>query len=397
MKKQIPIESLRIGMYVCAIEAQWLHTPFWCHAFLVESKEQIAKLSKYCRRVTVDTEREVMLAQEVEQTKNNNIVIKAKSQERQRTAYSKHKTMHSCRTVHSKGVSVLNEIFSDVRFGKSLDTGAAKHVVTELTTHVISHTDAMLYLAQMRKKSNCLAQKSVNVCIFSLAFGKHIGIANKKMLHLGLGALLHDVGMLYVTPEVLAQNRAFTVEQRQKMQRHPQLGVDILNKAPDIPQDVKDIVLCHHERIDGQGYPSGLAERKMSLLTRMVAITSVYEALTRQRSYQQMYSPIEALQYLYSRRAAEFDERLVEKFIHALSIYPIGCVVETSSGEIAVVVKACNESRLRPTLELLSGNKCGHKLDLSDRQYMHMEIKAVMSPNDPRISQILEKLAETVL
>ncbi|ESP90590.1 HD-GYP domain-containing protein [Pseudoalteromonas luteoviolacea] len=397
MKKQIPIESLRIGMYVCAIEAQWLKTPFWCHAFLVQSDEQITKLSKYCRRVTIDTEREVVFAQEVKQAQNNNSIKTAKSEKRLRTAYNKQKTMHSCRTVHGKGVSVLNEIFSDVRFGKSLDTDAAKHVVTELTTHVISNTDAMLYLAQMRKKYNCLAQKSVNVCIFSLVFGKHIGIANKKMLHLGLGALLHDIGMLYITPEVLAQSRTLTEEQRQKMQRHPQLGVDILNKAPDIPQDVKDIVLCHHERIDGQGYPSGLAERKMSLLTRMVAITSVYEALTRQRSYQQMYSPIEALQYLYSRRAVEFDERLVEKFIHALSIYPIGCVVETSSGEIALVVKACNENRLRPTIELLSGNKCGHKLDLSDKQHMQMGIKAVISPSDPRVSPILEKLAETVL
>ncbi|SFB87672.1 HD-GYP domain-containing protein [Pseudoalteromonas denitrificans] len=403
MKKKIPVKDLKIGMFVCAVETHWLKTPFLFHAFLIESQQHIKKLIQCCRQVTIDTTKGTNVHEE-----NNTLTkqlieeVKGKTEPVNKSVSPLHKkTLQASESIYSKSVSILSGIFQDIRFGQSLNTASVRRVVEDLTSNIISNENAMLYLTQMKKKNNSLAQKSVNVCILTLAFAKQIGIAKSKMKILGLGAILHDVGMVYVSQDILKNGQQLTQLQRKMVKKHPEFGIDILNKVSGIPEEVKEIVLCHHERCNGQGYPRGLKAKEVSLFTRMVAITSVYEAMTRERLYQQEYSPIETLKSLYTKRNKDFDARLIEKFIHTLGIYPIGCLVETCQKEIAIVIENNSTDRLRPVLELVADKDCNildsrKVINLCDKPFSKIKIRSVMAAKDPRVAPILEQLGKTI-
>ena len=129
----------------------------------------------------------------------------------------------------------------------------------------------------------------------------------------------------------------------------------------------------HQERMNGNGYPNQLKGKEISFLARIVAITSVYEALTRKRSDREALSPAKALSQLYRWRFEDFDNRLVEKFIQSLGVYPPGCLVELNTGALAVVYATHPNQRLNPKVRLLTSAhleplETQESLDLSDRK-----------------------------
>jgi hypothetical protein len=126
-----------------------------------------------------------------------------------------------------------------------------------------------------------------------------------------------------------------------------------------------------------------------------VAITATYEALTRERAYRQAMTPMNASQELYVRRQSHFDERLVEKFIHVLGVYPPGCLVEINTGEIARVLTVNPENQLRPLLEIFTDAAGGEPsarriLDLADVKTKKLYVRRVLTQSDPRVPALLE-------
>ena len=256
----------------------------------------------------------------------------------------------------------------------------------------------MIGLIQLKDKSDTLARKSVNVCILALAFGKHIGIPKDKMYALGLGALLHDIGMVQIPNRILLKKQPLTPAERMIMEKHTEYGLAVLAKTPGIPVDALKIVHSHHERMDGKGYPQKLQAKEIGLLVRMVTIVSVYEALTWECFYTETLSPVAALKYLYTSGKAIFDAHLVEKFIQALGIYPSGCVVELNTGELGIVVNINPQDRLHPTLcivtnaqkQLLSQE---YVVDLAERTAKSIEIVKTLEMDNP-IIELFMKLHE---
>jgi len=156
--------------------------------------------------------------------------------------------------------------------------------------------------------------------------------------------------------------------------------------------------LHHQERINGEGYPDGLKGRQIGFLARLVAITSVYEALTRNRSYRQALSPSRALGQLYRWRFHDFDSRLVEKFINSLGVYPPGCLVELSSGALAVVHATHPDQRLNPEVRLLTTADL-KPLELQETlnlaEHNNLNISKALDPKEPRLESLLRELMES--
>ena len=405
MLKKIPVSALRTGMYVVSLDCSWLDTPFLRHRFMLESADQLATLRRCCRRVTIDTDKGVSSAPEVTTAVDHprdtetpvapppTVPPVSAAVESPPVAPP---TPAQQQRIYRESLAALTLLFEDVRLGRSLDTRGARDVVRSLAASVVSDSHAMIYLAQLTDKGGDLARKSVNVCILTLAFAKHLGIAKRKLHHLGLGALLHDIGMVQLPDELLCTGRTLMPPERCLMQQHTDFGAQLLSQDKDIDRAVLDIVRGHHERIDGQGYPAQLSDRQTSLFARIVAITSVYEALTRERGYKQAFSPTQALREIYQGRYTHFDGRLVEKFIQALGIYPVGCLVETDQGDIARVIAVSEEQRHRPILELMLDRESrpleNIRLDLTDNRHRQTRIKKAVEPQDPRVGQLLDTL-----
>ncbi len=387
MTKKIDVTQLRKGMFICGTDRKWIDIPFFRKKFLITSDKQISTLQEYCEFVYIDTEKgEDVSPAIIEQHNDDTFVdLDSSKQIHEDNVYRKN---------YEESQTILSEVLNDVRLGRCVDNPKVRGVVQELIVNIVKDSQTMIGLIQSKDKNDTLARKSVNVCILALAFGKHIGIPKDKMYELGLGALLHDIGMVQIPSRILLKKQPLTPAERAIMEKHTEYGLAILAKTQEIPVNVLKIVHSHHERMDGKGYPQKLQDKEIGLLVRMVTIASVYEALTRERFYTETLTPVAALKYLYTSGKAIFDAQLVEKFIQALGIYPSGCVVVLNSGEIGVVVNVNPQDRLRPTLRIVTNAQKQllaqeSVLELADRTTKDIEIIKTLAMDDPIIELLM--------
>jgi len=387
MTKKIDVTQLRKGMFICGTDRKWIDIPFFRKKFLITSDKQISTLQEYCEFVYIDTAKgEDVSPAIIEQHNDDTFVdLDSSKQIHEDTSYRKN---------YEDSQTILSEVLNDVRLGRCVDNPKVRGVVQELIVNIVKDSQTMIGLIQSKDKNDTLARKSVNVCILALAFGKHIGIPKDKMYELGLGALLHDIGMVQIPSRILLKKQPLTPAERAIMEKHTEYGLAILAKTQEIPVNVLKIVHSHHERMDGKGYPQKLQDKEIGLLVRMVTIASVYEALTRERFYTETLTPVAALKYLYTSGKAIFDAQLVEKFIQALGIYPSGCVVVLNSGEIGVVVNVNPQDRLRPTLRIVTNAQKQllaqeSVLELADRTTKDIEIIKTLAMDDPIIELLM--------
>lgn len=378
--KRIPVNRLEIGMYICRIERGWLEVPYWLQQTAIDSTDTLEKIKQCCEYVYIDTSK----GKDVRAAKTASPAPARRPEDAAPSSPAR------ASTLYHNSHSILENVFEDARLGRSIDGMAARKAVRDLTLNIISDSNAMLCLAHLQDKNDSLARKAVNACILTLAFGKHIGITKARLHDLGMGALLHDVGMVRIPDELLLKSGQLTAAERKTIEQHVLHGLKLLAATRGCNEDVLKIVQSHHEHADGSGYPQGLKGNAISLFSRIVAITSVYEAMTRQRSYGEALSPAAAIKHLYQQRGNTFDERLVDKFIQAIGIYPPGSLVELSNGAFALVLDTHQDCRLRPLVQLVADRDKqplmdGPRLDLSRLGGAKTYIAGPADPQEPAL------------
>lgn len=161
---------------------------------------------------------------------------------------------------------------------------------------------------------------AVNVAVYALALGRFIGITDEQELRtLGLGAVLHDVGKARVPSEVLNKAGPLSPEEWTVMRRHPVWGKELLSVVDDLPRVVLSMVAQHHERLDGSGYPEGIAGQNLHQFSKLVAIVDAYDAVTCHRPYRPPHTRYIALSILKKETVGELDPDLFTSFVHLLS------------------------------------------------------------------------------
>ena len=135
------------------------------------------------------------------------------------------------------------------------------------------------------------------------------------------------------------------------MRAHPNLGYEMLRIGGTTSESVLDVVLHHHERFDGSGYPHGLQGDAIGLMARMGAITDVYDAITSNRPYKKAWGPAESLQRMLSWKG-HFDDSVFKAFIRSIGIYPVGSLVRLASERLAVVLEQAEDSLLTPKVRV---------------------------------------------
>ncbi len=166
----------------------------------------------------------------------------------------------------------------------------------------------------MEARDNYTAEHAEEMVGLVLKIGKEIGLSQKLLNNLERGATLHDIGKIGISDAILRKEAKLTPEEYETIKMHPKIGAEII-RAIHFLKDVVPIVLHHHERWDGKGYPSGLKEREIPLLARIVGIADTYQALISDRPYRKAYSKKEALEILKKEAGTHFDKDLVEILI----------------------------------------------------------------------------------
>ena len=156
---------------------------------------------------------------------------------------------------------------------------------------------------------------SQRVCRYSLEIARAMGWQDKQLGTLARGAYLHDIGKLGVPDGILLKPGLLTPEERKIMQRHSQIGFDLVKDIPFLA-DATDVVLMHHERFDGTGYPQGLKGEQIPLSARIFAIADTLDAITSERPYQRASSFESAREIIRSLSGTAFDPQIVKVFLN---------------------------------------------------------------------------------
>ena len=249
---------------------------------------------------------------------------------------------------------ILARVTEDIRAGNSLQLDRVEDVIDDMVDSMVRNPDAMMWVARMRDLDHSTYDHGLNVAINLIAFGRHLGYARDPLSHLGMVGLLLDIGKIKLPRSLLEKCGRLTDSEFALAKTHVELGLNELNRTPNIHPDVLEGIAQHHERMNGSGYPQGLQGEKISVFGRMAGIADTYAAMTKKRAYAAAASPHEVLQMLSNWSGSLYQGEMVEQFIQSIGAFPVGSMVELSSGEVGVIVTHNKHKRLKPKVLIIT-------------------------------------------
>lgn len=193
-------------------------------------------------------------------------------------------------------------------------------------THFIHEKDNCTELEMIRKLFGIMVDHCyetslhcIRVSNYTIQVGKELGLAYEKMKKLWISSVLHDIGKSYVPDSILNKKGSLTNEEYEIVKQHSYKGYEITGKIQDF-HEVSKIILHHHERYDGFGYPSGIEKENIPLLSRIITVADAFDAMTSQRPYRNAADFQSALCELRNCRGSQFDSRIVDVFAATIQI-----------------------------------------------------------------------------
>lgn len=283
-----------------------------------------------------------------------------------------------------ESVKKIKEIFIYPEKNKPLTTkhvNSLKTQIDEIVDELLENQSLMVNMVDLKFFDDYTYFHSVNVTVLSIIIGISLQLNRKELFELGLGALLHDIGKVFVKKEVLNKNGKLTQEEFEEVKMHSVFGYQYLKKEFEIPVKTFLAVLSHHEKFTGGGYPEGTSGEKISLFGRIINIADVYDALISDRPYRLGLLPSEAMEYIMGGSGSLFDPKLVQVFAKKVAPYPIGSCVVLSNNNIGIILENYEECCMRPLVRVFEhdGKKIEpYIIDMSkDRSLTNVTIIAV--------------------
>ena len=408
--KRIPLDQLRLGMFIVGLDQPWYRTPFFLHKWLVSNPDDIQQLKRHgIQVVTIDIERGVDTASSVLSTTPAAPASPPQESEPVPTAQSDDSPhTRSLAATYREAMVAVERVFTDLEAGHPPKIAALKPVVRTLLGKIVAQPESMMIqfcLDKVRRFDSSLAAHGMDVCVLALILAVENGCSEAERETVGLGALLHDVGYVRLPRNLYRKATPLTEQEQMLMRQHPHLASTVLAQADAIPDAVSRIILHHHEYIDGSGFPKQLKQDSLSPLAQLVGLADTYDDLLTTRHGRPALLPHDAIRQLFVLGAkGRYDKTLVEVAIKALGVYPLGSLIKLNTNECAMVIGLNHEDRLRPRVRIIKGTDGEHPEQTIDidlqQQAGDQPVRTILRALDPTqehvdLSQYLEFTAGT--
>ena len=250
----------------------------------------------------------------------------------------------SVRSRVAEGMTFLYNNTEDVNFLNTTRT-----IADELLKAIDDNDAIAVDINELKICDEYTFKHSVDVATMSMVVAKKLGLSKEEIYDIGVAGLLHDIGKSKVPNEILNKPAKLTDEEFAVMKLHSLYGYQILKKNEGIKEMVRQAVLQHHEKINGNGYPMGVDGFKICPYAKILSIADIYDALVTERPYKAGFSPRDAVEMIMAM-TDELDMFALKGFLSSVILYPVGTVVTLSNGERAKVVENIEEAILRPTV-----------------------------------------------
>jgi putative nucleotidyltransferase with HDIG domain len=395
--KTITIDQLKPGMFIVGMDQPWHRTPFLIHKRLIRHTKEIDLLRRHgVRELQIDpnqgldvepvqseirphpTVREATVAQfnqPVEPALLKEVPHPHDSRESgtappsmQEDALSPRarKQATAAQKTYSEAIASIERMFEELETGLAPRPETSRVIVTNILKRVLDDSPSMLSLfalEKMKRFDRTLASHALDVCTLSLIVARTYGVEESEMEALGAGALLHDIGYLRLPRNLYRRPHDLPEQDQMMMRQHPALGLTILREIQETRDAVVRIVMEHHERGNGSGFPRQLTSDSISILAQLVGLTDTYDSLVSRRGGHPAMLPHDAIKQLFRLGdTGHYAKDLVPAMISSLGVYPIGSLVLLNTGEQAVVVEINHTQRLKPVVKVLTGTQGGSYL-----------------------------------
>jgi HD-GYP domain-containing protein (c-di-GMP phosphodiesterase class II) len=270
----------------------------------------------------------------------------------------------------------LSAIASAVRQDRVFALDEISRVATGMVD-ALRENDQLLAKAISGQPGDLLITNMVNAAVLAIKIAIGLGYKRDSQVRIAQAALLHDVGMFMLPEALVAKPEKLNPEERAMVERHPELGYQILSRLGSHYDWLAQVALQEHERSGGQGYPRGLKESQIHAYASIVGLVDVFDALLSPRPYRRRFPPHEAVRELLMAERNSFPSQMMKVLLQQVSVFPLGTSVRLNTGEIGVVKVANPRFPLRPVVEVsqaFDGSKpADPKLtDLSKNTLVHI-------------------------
>jgi len=318
----VPVEELQLGMFV-EIPLSWHEHPFLKNAFLITSQDEIQKLKNIgIRHVNVNLERSRL---QREMARRSPAGSCEKTDDDDNASIVPGELIIA---IHDHSLAPENKAHLVVEHSITMmknmlarptasHIASAKQGISEIVNLILNDDQTTYHLINITSHDFYTYTHSVNVGILGVALAKALfhNSSDHDLHALGSGFFLHDLGKVKVKPEIINKPDRLTDEEMREMRRHPAEGYKILLETNQLTRESRIIVLQHHERVDGLGYPKGLRREEIHIYARLCALADVYDALTSERPYKKSLVSFEALKLMRKEMLTHFQADLFEKFV----------------------------------------------------------------------------------
>jgi HD-GYP domain-containing protein (c-di-GMP phosphodiesterase class II) len=256
----------------------------------------------------------------------------------------------------AKAIKTLKYAFGSLDSKKTVTSETLDDIcglVDDILKEILGNKVLIVNIIDMKVFDDYTFYHSVNVTVLSLVIGVAMGLSRDKLYILGLTALLHDIGKVFIPKEILNKPGALDEKEMEIIRTHSYRGFEYLKETSEFPATAYVGILHHHEKYDGTGYPLKFKGMQISLIARVISIADVYDALTSDRPYRKAMLPSEAMEYIMGGGGTLFDPTIVACFVQKIAPYPVGTCILLSNKKVALVVHNYPDCCMRPKVKII--------------------------------------------
>ncbi len=397
--------DLTVGMYVAQLDRDWAETNFPLQGFYVRNQRMIERIDKACSYVYVDPRRYDSKLGGVKLHAVPNKVTKHETEEHSKLSarerlipkkpkqYSDSVSINDELPVATTSLAEAEEILQScvvkLQANGGFDVNAIENAITPLVQSVMRNGTALAALTRMRRMDDYIFSHAISCSVWGSVLARELGLPPRDINDVAFACAMMDMGKTTLPLDLLRSPNKPSDEEWELLRSHVDRGVDLLSENGVEDARILSAIRTHHERHDGSGYPNGLAGNKIPAFGRIAGIVDSYDAMITERPYAKAKSSYQAIQEIQHSADTLYQQELVDYFIRAIGVFPVGAIVELNTGEVGVVVSQSMDSRLKPKVMLiLEADKQPRKhlviIDLSAQQ---------SDPNQPLMWWITKELA----